>query len=284
MSGRFSLLLASAMLAAAPCSAWAQPATPAQSAASIKHTPSFAPVFAAAVSPETEKISSRYGEISAVPDAQSRDTFVISLDSKPLAILSASGIAFFRVAPRGDVDYIIVEIWQPGLNCHYSYVLISVQPTHNSEVSPVFGQCTELNGVSHLKGGLQIKLRPAGRNVQDNDLQVYWFVNGKITRLPIARRPVAEGNRSLLEELHLKRGQQYSDAKAQLARGGWKVDSSDVEDLSPNPKTLYGFGEVTCGNGRMAVCSARFLRGDREIMLTLQPKNNLVVDGAWDDK
>ena len=188
MSGRFSRLLASAMLATAPCSAWAQPATPAQSAASIKHTPSFATVLAAALSPETEKISSRYGEISSVPDARSTDTFVISLDAKPLSILSASGISFFRVAPVGDVDYIIVELWQPGLNCHYSYVLISVQPTRNSEVSPVFGQCTELHGASHLKGGLQIELRPAGQNVQDNDLRVYRFVKGKIAR-PIPRRP-----------------------------------------------------------------------------------------------
>jgi hypothetical protein len=94
----------------------------------------------------------------------------------------------------------------------------------------------------------------------------------------------AEGNRSLLKELHLKKGQQYSDAKAQLVSEGWKVDSSNVDESSPNPKTPYGFGEVACGNGRMAVCNARFLRGDREIMLTLQPKNNLLVDGAWDDK
>lgn len=94
----------------------------------------------------------------------------------------------------------------------------------------------------------------------------------------------AEGNRSLLKELHLKKDQQYSDAKARLLREGWKTDSSNVDESGPSPKAPYGFGEVACGNGWMAVCSARFLRGDREIMLTLQPRNELLVDDAWDDK
>jgi hypothetical protein len=94
----------------------------------------------------------------------------------------------------------------------------------------------------------------------------------------------AEDNRSLLKELHLKKGQQYSEAKAKLVSEGWKVDSSNVDESSPNPKTPYGFGEVVCGNGWMAVCSARLIRGDREIMLQLQPKKNLLIDEAWDDK
>lgn len=94
----------------------------------------------------------------------------------------------------------------------------------------------------------------------------------------------AAGNRSLLKELHLKKGQQYSDAKARLLSAGWMADSSNVEESGPSPKTPYGFGEVACGNGWTAVCSARFLRGGREIVLTLQPRNKLLVDDAWDDK
>lgn len=88
----------------------------------------------------------------------------------------------------------------------------------------------------------------------------------------------------LLQDLQLKKGQEYSDAKATLIRTGWKIDVDYVGELSPNQKKPYGFEEVVCGNGGMAVCSARFLRGDREVMLTLQPKEKLLVDGAWNDK
>jgi hypothetical protein len=122
---------------------------------------------------------------------RAKDAFVIALNEKPLATLSASDLSFFRVAPLGDTEYIIVELWQPGLNCHHSYALIAVHTTRTAEMSPVFGQCTELHGASHLKGGLKIELRPAAQNVlsRDNHLQVYWFVKGKIARLPISRRP-----------------------------------------------------------------------------------------------
>jgi hypothetical protein len=131
------------------------------------------------------RIGSNDGGLSAAPDARTKDTFVISLDTKTIAVLPASGVSLLRVTPLGDVDYTVVELWRPGLNCHNSYAVISVRQ-RAAKVSPVFGQCTKLHSVSHLKGGLQIELQPAAQNVlaEDNALEVYWFLNGKIERLP----------------------------------------------------------------------------------------------------
>lgn len=88
---------------------------------------------------------------------------------------------------------------------------------------------------------------------------------------------------SLLKTLGLQAGQSYGLAKTQLIAKGWKVDSTYAPAREAGEIAPYGFKEVVCGNGWHAVCSARFLRNDQEIMLTLRPKKILVVEGAWDD-
>jgi hypothetical protein len=107
------------------------------------------------------------------------------LDAKTIAVFAASAISLLPVTPRADVEYTVVELWRPGLNCHNSYAVISVR-RHAAKVSPVFGQCTKLHSASPLKGGLQIELQPAAQNVlaEDSAFEAYWFVNGKIKRLP----------------------------------------------------------------------------------------------------
>jgi hypothetical protein len=84
---------------------------------------------------------------------------------------------------------------------------------------------------------------------------------------------------SLLGEFQVKQGQGYSVVKAMLLRRGWIVDGSYGNGQKP-----YGFSEVVCGNGYDAVCSARFVLGKREILVTLKPGKTLLVDGLWDDK
>ena len=81
----------------------------------------------------------------------------------------------------------------------------------------------------------------------------------------------------------LKKGQKYATAKKHLINNGWKIDL-EYASSKAEPRTLYGFKEVVCGISLQAVCSARFLREDREIMIMLQPKYNLIVESAWDDK
>jgi hypothetical protein len=152
---------------------------------SIKYMLVLAALLAGAQASETEKVGSHRGGLSAAPHARTKDTFVISLDTKPIAVFSASAVSLLHVTPLDDVEYTVVELWRPGLNCHNSYAVTSVRQ-RAAEVSPVFGQCTKLHSASHLKGGLQIEVQPAAQNVlaEDNALEVYWFVNGKIKRLP----------------------------------------------------------------------------------------------------
>jgi hypothetical protein len=101
--------------------------------------------------------------------------------------------------------------------------------------------------------------------------------------LGVSNSSFAAANVNLLHELSLKKGQKYATAKKHLINNGWKID---LEYASSNakPHTPYGFKEVVCGTGLQAVCSVRFLRGDREIMVILQPKEYLIVESAWDDK
>jgi len=84
---------------------------------------------------------------------------------------------------------------------------------------------------------------------------------------------------SLITEFHLKQGQDYFVVKAILLKQGWTADTPYGDGTNP-----YGFGEVVCGSGRDAACSARFLRGARKVLVTLKPKKTLLVDGVWDDK
>lgn len=99
--------------------------------------------------------------------------------------------------------------------------------------------------------------------------------------LAISANVVASSSGTIASRLGLKEGQRYSDAKAHLLKSGWEVDQNYS---TPNPKSPYGFKEVICGEGLMAVCSARFLKSNQEIMLTLNSKNELLLDGVWDDK
>lgn len=104
-------------------------------------------------------------------------------------------------------------------------------------------------------------------------IAVYFFSTCLVQAAPI----------SLLKTLGLKEGQSYASAKTQLIHKGWKVDGAYAPTREEDETPPYGFKEVICGNGWQAVCSARFLRNDQAVMLTLQPRRVLLVDGAWDD-
>ena len=91
-------------------------------------------------------------------------------------------------------------------------------------------------------------------------------------------------DRNLIKELGLKEGESYASAKAKLIKRGWKIDMAYVDEMNLLKSPPYGFREVICGNGWDASCSARYLREERSIMLTLRPKKTLVIDEAWDDK
>jgi len=112
-------------------------------------------------------------------------------------------------------------------------------------------------------------------NLQANQLLL------AIALLVASHLAIASEDSGLLKKLGLEKGQSYSTARATLVKRGWQIDYAHAENNQTSP---YGFKEVVCGNGWQAVCSARFMRASQEIMLTLQPKKQLLVEGASNDK
>lgn len=136
---------------------------------------------AAAAASAVDRISSRRGELSATRSDQ--ETFVISLNARPVAHVSASEVSFYRVTPRSGTDYIVVELWKPGLNCQRSYVVLALPAAGNVQRSGVFGDCTELRAARDVRGGMQVELRPVVQQDPSRTvLEHYLFSNGKLSR------------------------------------------------------------------------------------------------------
>jgi hypothetical protein len=143
--------------------------------------------FAGPAATAAERVSSRYGDVSAA--RRDEGTFVISLDARPVAEVFASEVSFYRVTPQGDAEYIIVDIWQPGLYCQHSYVMLALHAERKPRKSRVFGKCKEIIGASHVAGGVQVDLRPSVQaDVSKAGLERYLFSNGKVTRQRVPNR------------------------------------------------------------------------------------------------
>ena len=85
---------------------------------------------------------------------------------------------------------------------------------------------------------------------------------------------------SPLDSLGLKPGTDYARVRAELLHQGWKLDAQEPEEASDYREAP----EVACGHGRDAICSVRFLKNGRAIMLTLKPDaGHLTLVGAEDD-
>jgi hypothetical protein len=105
------------------------------------------------------------------------------LNTRPVTEVPASEVSLYRVTPHGDTEYIIVELWQPGLNCHRSYLILALHAEGKSESSRVFGECTEIRGASHVSSGLQVELQPTVRPAASRALREWYvFSDGKVAR------------------------------------------------------------------------------------------------------
>lgn len=86
---------------------------------------------------------------------------------------------------------------------------------------------------------------------------------------------------SPLDSLGLKPGAPYPRVRAELLKQGWTFDAQEPEEASDYREAP----EVACGHGRDAVCTVRYLRDGRTIVLTLKPVGGqLQLQGAEADE
>ena len=123
-----------------------------------------------------ERVSSRYGDVSA--ERRGEGVFVISFKDSPVAKAAADAVSLYRVTRNRATEYVIVELWQPGLNCRHSYVMLALHAKGKAQTSPVFGQCTELRGVSHVAGGVEIELRSTGLAAASKSIPERYLFSG----------------------------------------------------------------------------------------------------------
>ena len=142
--------------------------------------------LSAASASAADRVASRYGDLSAA--RRDEGTFVIALNAKPVAEVVADEVSLYRVTPHGDTDYIVVELWQPGLNCHHSYVVLALHAAGKVEKSRVFGECSDLSAATHVHGGVQVELRPVVQpDASGTFLEHYLVSGGKVTKQRLPR-------------------------------------------------------------------------------------------------
>jgi hypothetical protein len=137
--------------------------------------------LAAALASAADRVDSRYGDVSVA--RRDEATFVVTLNAKPLTEVAASAVSLYRVTPHGDSEYFVVELWQPGLNCRHSYLVLALRAAGKVQKSRVFGECTDLSAVSHVRGGVQVELRPVVKPGGSGTVLERYLVSGaKVTR------------------------------------------------------------------------------------------------------
>ena len=86
---------------------------------------------------------------------------------------------------------------------------------------------------------------------------------------------------SQMAALGLKPGTPYPRVRSELTKQGWRFEAQEPEEAS----AFREAPEVGCGHGHDAVCTVRYLRDGRAIMLTLKPVDgHLVLEAAEADE
>jgi hypothetical protein len=81
---------------------------------------------------------------------------------KAFAIDDADDAAILRLIPEATKDFVLVRSWQPALKCPAAFHLLSIQPKAPLQVSPPFGACTEIAGISFAGQSPVVHLRQPG--------------------------------------------------------------------------------------------------------------------------
>jgi hypothetical protein len=128
-----------------------------------------------------EGLSTRYGFVALEPIAPSSTAIRFSNHSIYVASgIEPADVSLFRVRPSGSIEYVIAQFWQPGLNCHYSFVVVSIRANHTFASGPRFGSCSQLIGAHHTAHGIEIQLQSTVRSVGVNPIHTYSYVDSAV--------------------------------------------------------------------------------------------------------
>jgi hypothetical protein len=93
---------------------------------------------------DTARIETRYGIVDVASHGDSVD---IRFQGKVVSSVEASGASLYRVTPKGQGEFVIVDALTSGLHCHHVYVLLELSDDGSVIASNPFGACKELEGV-----------------------------------------------------------------------------------------------------------------------------------------
>ncbi len=131
----------------------------------------------------TERIDTRYGVVDVV---ENPDTVTIRFQGKVLSTVKALGASLYRVNPKDEREFVVVDNFTSGLYCHHVFVLVELHAGGKASTSEPFGECKELAGVAFHAGAPVIRLRePAipGRRKSSIPAAYEWR-SGKIVERP----------------------------------------------------------------------------------------------------
>ena len=120
----------------------------------------------------------RFGKVVST-DSDKDGNSHISYEGRSVLSLEADSVSLYRVsAASGGVEYVILEKWIPGLNCHNEYLVLSIKEDRTFKVSPSFGECMTLEGASFAKGIASVKLRTPPSLPGKTRFETYVIENG----------------------------------------------------------------------------------------------------------
>lgn len=96
-----------------------------------------------------EMIATRYGKVVAVSKDEKT---AIRYRDKVILKLDVESAQLHRITSDSGHEYVIVDAWHPGLNCHHFFRLVDLSPDGAVAVSKEFGECTELVGAGFSEG------------------------------------------------------------------------------------------------------------------------------------
>lgn len=101
----------------------------------------------------------RFGKVTST-DSDKEGNSHVSFDGRPVISFEADAVSLYRVSvASGGMEYVILEKWVPGLNCHNEYLVLSIKEDRTFKLTPSFGECMKLEGAAFVKGVASIKLR-----------------------------------------------------------------------------------------------------------------------------